>query len=567
MNDMKDLKNLSKSLYKSIIVGIVLVVVLFSAYLFFISALLQDYDVATFNEGWRISLNDKICINKTNLLKFELPQPMKKGDVMILENTIPDDAAKYPMLQLLIYYAEVDVFINDNLIYTYGHDRAEEGKFLGVGYHWIEIPNDAAGQQVTVKLTAAENNVISSIDSICLDTSSNVFTAFIRKNVESIKICIFLMMFGFISFAVAAPLVACSKEFSGFACLGVFALFIGAWILCNYNIIQLVSPVLWVNTCIEYISLYLTPLPLLLFFSYNKVKNQRFKKITTIVWIVNIIFIAVSVTLHITNTIHYCSTLTFFHIILLADVACVVYGATIGAMSKNKTLSERFMHIGMVVLAIFVIGDIFRYNYQRYINTVFLSGTTSLVPIGALIFVICLIVSYCLHAFDAIYEKTENEFLSKLAYYDCLTEINNRTRCEIELADLQNSDNDYAVVNFDLNNLKVVNDTLGHIYGDRLIKSFAEMLSSCFGDVGTVGRMGGDEFVVILKNVSKSWLEERLAILSNTIKQANAKSENQNVQVSVSYGYAFSSEVDSRDSKKVYNLADERMYIMKGMMK
>lgn len=49
----------------------------------------------------------------------------------------------------------------------------------------------------------------------------------------------------------------------------------------------------------------------------------------------------------------------------------------------------------------------------------------------------------------------------------------------------------------DLNNLKLINDTLGHQYGDEAIKLTADVLHSSFSDIGSCYRIGGDEFCVI----------------------------------------------------------------------
>jgi diguanylate cyclase (GGDEF)-like protein len=57
----------------------------------------------------------------------------------------------------------------------------------------------------------------------------------------------------------------------------------------------------------------------------------------------------------------------------------------------------------------------------------------------------------------------------------------------------------YAVVVFDLNGLKKVNDTLGHEEGDCYIKEFGQVLKKTFQDYGFVGRTGGDEFQVLIQ--------------------------------------------------------------------
>lgn len=59
-------------------------------------------------------------------------------------------------------------------------------------------------------------------------------------------------------------------------------------------------------------------------------------------------------------------------------------------------------------------------------------------------------------------------------------------------------DDDFVYVSFDVNGLKIVNDSLGHLAGDEVIIAAADCISKTFGKVGTVYRVGGDEFVALV---------------------------------------------------------------------
>lgn len=67
-----------------------------------------------------------------------------------------------------------------------------------------------------------------------------------------------------------------------------------------------------------------------------------------------------------------------------------------------------------------------------------------------------------------------------------------------------------ACIMFDLNNLKTVNDTMGHSAGDRLIMDFAKLLHSVIPEKDFVGRYGGDEFMAVIYHTSKTEIEELL---------------------------------------------------------
>jgi diguanylate cyclase (GGDEF)-like protein len=94
--------------------------------------------------------------------------------------------------------------------------------------------------------------------------------------------------------------------------------------------------------------------------------------------------------------------------------------------------------------------------------------------------------------------RTRLEETEQLASVDQLTGLANRRRAEQRLDFLVREASPFCVIIFDLNNFKSVNDTYGHLAGDRLLKQFAVELQSRFRATEMVGRWGGDEFIVIL---------------------------------------------------------------------
>jgi len=96
--------------------------------------------------------------------------------------------------------------------------------------------------------------------------------------------------------------------------------------------------------------------------------------------------------------------------------------------------------------------------------------------------------------------------LERMAYHDTLTELPNRMllfdRLGQALAQANRKNLVFAVLFLDLDNFKVINDTLGHSVGDELLKQVAERLQGCVREVDTVARMGGDEFTCILTDIN-----------------------------------------------------------------
>lgn len=93
--------------------------------------------------------------------------------------------------------------------------------------------------------------------------------------------------------------------------------------------------------------------------------------------------------------------------------------------------------------------------------------------------------------------QEREQVLQQEAYRDHLTGILNRRGWEAAIASIKKEDLPFALCLYDLDNLKYINDTFGHMEGDRLLKEFVKVLSSHTRDTDILSRFGGDEFAVL----------------------------------------------------------------------
>ncbi len=167
---------------------------------------------------------------------------------------------------------------------------------------------------------------------------------------------------------------------------------------------------------------------------------------------------------------------------------------------------------------------------------------------------------------DISERRRAEEQIEKLAYYDSLTGLPNRTllkdRLGQVLAQARRDDRQVAVLFLDLDRFKGINDTLGHECGDLLLKAVAERLQECVRSADTVARLGGDEFVLILPAVHKGDGGGQAARKVLESLSVPYDLDGQEVYCSSSIGIALFP-MDGEDVDALLKNADTAMYVAK----
>jgi len=153
-------------------------------------------------------------------------------------------------------------------------------------------------------------------------------------------------------------------------------------------------------------------------------------------------------------------------------------------------------------------------------------------------------------------KKRHEEELKYLTYFDKLTGTFNRGYYEFILEKIDKSGKlPISIIMGDLNGLKITNDMFGHEEGDKLLKGAAEILKKVCGSNAIVSRYGGDEFVVVLENMS----EEEADKICVKIKGECEKKKIGLIYVSIALGYSSKTNKD-QDINEVIKEAEEMMY-------
>ena len=146
--------------------------------------------------------------------------------------------------------------------------------------------------------------------------------------------------------------------------------------------------------------------------------------------------------------------------------------------------------------------------------------------------------------------------LRTAAETDALTGLPNRYSLERYALEIDDDEAPLAVLLFDVNFLKKVNDTQGHLAGDQLLRTAALCIRESFssGTLDNCYRFGGDEFAAVLRDCNEDDIKDRIERFNRNLERE---------KISVSVGYAYTDEIGEGRFKRLMALADKRMYAEK----
>ena len=188
-----------------------------------------------------------------------------------------------------------------------------------------------------------------------------------------------------------------------------------------------------------------------------------------------------------------------------------------------------------------------------------LNECIELIILGILVFSIVSTVALVDNFLREYRNKTLQYMREKLVYKDILTSMKNRQSFEKQLKQDDENINDfnsYWAISIDLSDIKYINNNFGYSHGDRLIQNLADSIEDTFEDIGNCFRIGGDEFIVLIKNEPKEKVERYIELFQSVITSYNQLHD---IKMITSIGY------DSYKygyDKSIFDLVSRTDYMM-----
>ena len=482
------------------------------------------------------------------------------GSVTFCTSISPDDTAG----RSLCFIAKnilFDVRVDGEVIYSFYPDYADIfGHFYGSMPHQIELGVVNPDSLIEINAVTIDGSN-GGFTGIVLESGTTFMTAVYRAALFPFCISIIISVMGFA--LVVGGLTVLKDTTSGkeIAAMGLFAMDAGVWTACSCDIAGMIVGTPVSMHFVNYLTLILLPLFATLFVFL--LTGKRFKVFANLIILATMITFVVDIVLSTAGITTYHSLLFLTHIECLA---CAVFSilCIVKAMKNIKHDNGTRITVICAFLAVTFGGVI---DLIRYLIRDSVLDPAYCFRLGLMIFVFILGVHEIYALF--FYRKYESDAIemSKLAFTDALTGLKNRMAfTNHEYTVRKKTGSDCIIMQFDINNLKKVNDNYGHKEGDRHIKAAASIIEQSFGQIGNCYRTGGDEFIVVLEDISdRSSFESAKDKFSNLIDEYNRK-EKPRVKLEIAYGME---EFDpkSGDVEGALKLADGKMYVMKKQMK
>ncbi len=526
-----------------------------------VRAQLRIQEEGYMNHNWTITVNDDVT-KDVNIDEYKLPI-VKRGDVITLDGRMTYKQIKNPTLRLYVEFCECHVYLDGEEIYTSGHDNYEKNSVLGYGRVFVELADDYQGKPLKIVFIVSENSGVTQLEALLLCDGSTARLNMLKDSAMIFFIDIFLIVFGLAIILVSAILLVSNNRIKEVFCIGCFSLCMGLWSICEQNIFTLFFDVFAIKTYLEYISLYFAPMFVFAYFG-ARVKermNRRWRTSYTSITLVYAFIFVVGMILCLFKLV------PFSQLLLAIIVFTILSGAFILVFCFRELRDGTGEYVafvtGMWVMAFFTLFDICRFTLINYFtfSTILFNGTCSF---GAFVLVIAMLFDIASTVSEQIRKRGKMELYEQLAYNDFLTGLANRRQCELMLDQVEAEGTPYGIVSMDINGLKETNDKYGHDEGDALLKDFSSVLLEVFGKIGTVGRMGGDEFIIIIRNADMYNIEQMFMLFDEKVKEINKNRPR--YQIVAARGVCMRHEGKATIREAVRE-ADHRMYVNKAEIK
>lgn len=493
---------------------------------------------------------------KENFRQFSSPNQIdtwtdyskdRSYDTMILRGPISISSNSNGILAFYTCHQNITIYCNETLIYQFPVENNNPFA-LSPGYNWNFVFLPKGSNDFRIMITSPYDGYIESIPTFYVGNTISVIGRIISDNIGSFIICIIIFSIGvcMVTYWIYIRLHTPIKM--NLLYLGVFALLLSVWSINESSFTILLLRNNLVCSYISFITLSLLPFSFALFVQAYYEDDE---KIWDIFYIIDSIQIVLCLTLQVFKIADLRHTLWTTHVMMISLTIIIVF-SSIKILRREERSKQVMVHLVCICICVTTLAiDFFAYFLGTLDNNNF--GR-----IGFLFYLIVLGLTTFKDSASLMKLGQKANTLQHLAFTDQMTKLSNRTAFNQDFAILSALPEDIAIINLDLNNLKQINDTLGHNYGDKYIIGAATIISNTFATVGKCYRVGGDEFVVIIEHASEFDFPYYFNLMEWSVDSFNNRQND--IHIQIAYGFAIYDHSLDKNLDDTYSRADKNMY-------
>ena len=455
--------------------------------------------------------------------------PTKKTKVY--ERTLTNADNQEEVFAFYVSHSYVKVYLDDDLVYELKNTN-KDVRTVGNNYIYFPLSKTDIGKRLKIEISPVYDNFLKQNIIFYQGSWQGIYSYEIYHNLPQIFLAFLCIIMGILLCCLDFYFAHKKQYANKLVYLGLFILSLGLWKICDTSATPLLFPNIPVFlTYLSLIMLYLAPVSFLIYIYYQfEDEHTSLKRIIPIA-----IFIPTfAMILELLNMVELREVLLLNHVCLILYISLLLL-LCIKDWQRHKT--PHFFPILVISLIVGVLLDFLVY---------YVKGPSSQ-TIFALLAMVVDVISM------AILSIKKLRFRSDI---DTLTGLYNNNRCKEVLENVTYEK--FCLLVFDINGLKKVNDTLGHTYGDKMIKAFSSLLQQALPKNSFAGRFGGDEFIVILYDTTLEKVTVFLDDFKNKVTKYNK--EHKEFVLSYAVGYGLSMEKTPKTMKEIFADADAKMY-------
>lgn len=455
-----------------------------------------------------------------------------------------------------------EVLLDGEKIYQYGNEE-NAPKFMkspGSCWHIVDIPKNSAGKSLEVRIIPVYDGYYGNTFNLVYGTRGDCILKILNSSLGTMIISCGILFLGVISIllyffiSLKRKNAEVDEENEIFLNLGIFSLLIAIWALQQCGFMQFLIPDGRTLYYVDFFSFFLFPIPFnFLLYDICKSKYRKGALQLSALYLLNM---AVAVILQCTGVRDIFQILPVTHI-LMAVNAGYMFVLVYYEAAKEKNEAAREFRYPLYIVMGFGVAELVMYYIKKF------KSTLVVLPLGTMIFILLLIWIQICRYYDQYVQRQKMIYLQKMANVDMLTEAMNRNAYEnmIKYLDEQEIElKSTGVVLFDLDNLKIINDSFGHEKGDEALKLCYQCIRQVFKNEKNCFRIGGDEFAYVYHSDEKEQIPVQLKALEKLLEETG---KNLSYPLKVSAGYACYHPDADIDFKDIVRRSDTMLYRQK----